>query len=204
MKRIIDGMTYNTDTSTRIAEAKWEHDDEIHTGVLYQTLGGAFFVDDEIAKQVWNQHDEQHEERVEHTFEPMSQEDAHKWMLDGEVEVFNNPFDDPPEATAEAEPGATIYIRAPASLKRRVDDAARASKVSGNVWAMRCVEQCLAEASRGSRTPAWVLRDPTVHAVGDDHQVALSIAEGWPLAMLTKAHAALLGRQLLKAVAETK
>jgi hypothetical protein len=63
--------------------------------------------------------------------------------MEGDVEVFRNPFEDPPEATAEAEPGATIYIRVPASLKRSVDEAAKSEKLSGNVWAMRCVEHCL-------------------------------------------------------------
>jgi hypothetical protein len=38
----------------------------------------------------------------------MSPEEAHKWMMNGDIEVFHNPFEDPPEATAEAEPGATI------------------------------------------------------------------------------------------------
>ena len=38
-------------------------------------------------------------------------------MLEGDVEVFNNPFEDPPEATAEAEPGATIYVRVPAGTE---------------------------------------------------------------------------------------
>ena len=65
-------------------------------------------------------------------------------ILKGDVEVFNNPFEDPPEAVAEAELGATIYIRVPVALKRRVEEAARRDKVSGNVWAMRCVEKCLA------------------------------------------------------------
>jgi predicted HicB family RNase H-like nuclease len=145
MKRIIYGVTYNTETSTRIAEQAYEdHEEkESHSDVLYQTHGGAFFVVYETVKQAWNQRDEQHEERIQHTFDPMSQEDAHKWMMEGEVEVFNNPFDEPPEATAEAEPGATLYIRVPASLKRRVDDAAKEAKASGNVWAMRCVERCL-------------------------------------------------------------
>ncbi len=64
-------------------------------------------------------------------------------MADGDVEIFRNPFEDPPEAEAEAKPGATIYIRVPASLKRSVDEAAKAADVSGNVWAMRCVERCL-------------------------------------------------------------
>jgi len=56
----------------------------------------------------------------------------------GDVEVFNNPFDDSPEATAEAEPGATIYIRVPAVLKRRVEEAADAesgSRTKGEIIA---------------------------------------------------------------------
>ena len=36
----------------------------------------------------------------------------------------------PPEAMAEAEPGSTIYVRVPSSLKKRVDDAARDKKLS--------------------------------------------------------------------------
>ena len=59
------------------------------------------------------------------------------------MEVFNNPFDDPPEAAAESEAGATLYLRVPTSLKRRVDEAAKSNKLSGNVWLMRCVEGCL-------------------------------------------------------------
>lgn len=64
--------------------------------------------------------------------------------MTGEVEVFSNPFEAPPEATAEPEPGATIYIRVPMALKKSVDEAARAANVSSNVWAMRCLEKCLA------------------------------------------------------------
>lgn len=144
MKRIVNGVTYNTATSTRLAESRWERDhDETVFGVLYQTRGGAYFVDEEITRQEWNESERATETKVRHSFEPRSPEDAHKWMLEGEVEIFHNPFDDPPEATAEAEPGATIYIRVPASLKQRVDEAARQNKLSGNVWAMRCVERCL-------------------------------------------------------------
>jgi hypothetical protein len=147
MKRIINGVTYNTETSTRLASAKWGDDDESVVGDLYQTRGGAFFVDEETTKRVWNEREREWQERVEHAFNPLSQEEAHRWILEGEVEVFHNPFDDPPEAEAEAEPGATIYIRVPAALKRRVDDAARGEKLSGNAWAMKCVEKCLEERS---------------------------------------------------------
>jgi hypothetical protein len=147
MKRIVNGVTYNTDTSTLLAKSRWESDNDDTLGSLYQTRGGAFFVDMEISRKEWNESEREYEVKVGHTFQPLSPEDAHKWLLTGEVEVFSNPFEDPPEAAAEAEPGATIYIRVPASLKRRVDHAAEGEKVSGNVWAMRCVERCLTGAA---------------------------------------------------------
>ena len=143
MKRIVNGVTYNTDTSTRLAQASWEQDGEQFVGTLYQTRGGAFFVDEENTSQVWNESERAYEEKKRNSFLPLSPDGAHKWLLEGDVEIFSNPFDDPPEATAEAEPGATIYVRVPASLKRRVDEAASKDGVSGNVWAMRCLERCL-------------------------------------------------------------
>lgn len=150
MKKIIDGVTYNTDTSTVVGRKTWE--DEGHfsgrpstgVGTLYQTRGGAFFVDEEETRTVWNARTGDREERVEHNFLPLDAEHAQKWLLEGETEVVFNPFEDPPEAEAEAEPGATIYVRVPAALKRQVDDQAKSEKVSGNVWAMRCIERCLA------------------------------------------------------------
>jgi predicted HicB family RNase H-like nuclease len=145
MKRIVNGVTYNTDTSTLLAECAWDNGDE-GNGVdrLYQTRGGAFFVDEEVTTTVWVEREHAHQARTIHTFVPKSAEDAHKWLLEYDnLEILHNPFDDPPEAEAEASPGATLYIRMPSALKKRVDDAAKAANVSGNVWAMRCLERCL-------------------------------------------------------------
>jgi hypothetical protein len=72
--------------------------------------------------------------------------------VDGEVKVFSNPFEDPPEATAEPEPGATIYIRVPMALKRSVDEAARAANLSSNVWVMR---SCCAMAPTSDTTATF-------------------------------------------------
>src|SRR5262245_20193772 len=158
MKRIVNGVTYNTATSTVCARLEWENKDhngitqEFGEDILYQTRGGAFFVHEEKTMNEWDENERETRQRVRHEFVPMCPESANKWMLEGDVEVINNPFEDPPEATAEAEPGATIYIRVPAGLKRRVDEAARDNKVSGNAWAMRCVEQCLADEDRGDAT----------------------------------------------------
>jgi hypothetical protein len=158
VKRIVDGLTYNTDTSTLLAKAEWQLDDQWSPyngaeceGELYQTRGGAFFLVTTIHTK-----DADGEPRDKVEFAPMTAERAHEWLLEGDVEVYRNPFEDPPEAAAEAESGATIYIRVPASLKRDVDEAARGAKVSGNVWAMRCVERCL-EGFPNELTAIWAI-----------------------------------------------
>ncbi len=48
-----------------------------------------------------------------------------------------------PEAEPETEQGATIYLRVPTTLKRRVDQAANAADLSTNAWVMRSIEGCL-------------------------------------------------------------
>ena len=89
-------------------------------------------------------------------FVPLSPEQAEKWIMTGEVEVFHNPFGEPPEAVAEAEPGATIYLRLPLSLKKQVEDAAQKDELSVNAWAMRCMEACLAAARKAAAdAPLW-------------------------------------------------
>lgn len=161
MKRIVNGVTYNTETSTAVARSEWtdSSDGQEHVMVLYQTRGGAFFFDEQETKSVWNEREGRHETKMSHVFTPVSPADAQKWMMEGDVEVFSNPFDDPPEAAAEADTGATIYIRVPSSLKRRVDEAAKGEGLSGNVWSMRCVERCLDERSRADLAFAWHLLD---------------------------------------------
>jgi hypothetical protein len=149
MKKIVNGVTYNTQTSTALARSTWEP--EQHTtvqGTLYQTRGGAFFVDERSIRSIWNELAGEEEEKVSNSFIPMSAEQAQKWMMEGEVEVFSNPFEDPPEAVAERDAGATIYIRVPAALKKQVDEAAATVNMSANVWAMRCLENCLKGSPR--------------------------------------------------------
>ncbi|MGJ0426982.1 hypothetical protein [Methylocystis sp.] len=149
MKRIIDGVTYNTDTSTLLAKSEYSteynHVEYPCEGRLYQTRGGAFFVHEVIDLG----YDRELDERViKYKAEAFSAEKAQKWIMSGDTEVFHNPFEDPPEAQAEAEPSATIYVRVPASLKQRLEHAASAEKLSGNSWAIRCIEQCLAPDER--------------------------------------------------------
>jgi hypothetical protein len=144
MKRVINGMTFNTDTSTLLARASWTLPDTYSPhfgsecdGELYQTRGGAFFV---ITTIHTKDSDGDPVDKVE--CEPMSTERANAWM-NGDVEIIRNRFEEPPEAEAESEPGSTIYVRVPIALKRDVDAAAKEAKLSGNAWTMRCIESCL-------------------------------------------------------------
>jgi predicted HicB family RNase H-like nuclease len=145
MKRIIDGVTYNTDTSTRLAKSQYEtlynHESCECEATLFQTRGGAFFVHEKVT--LWDKDYE--DESTKNRFHALSANEAQAWMMTGEVEVFHTPFGEPPEAEAETESSATLYIRVPVSLKQRLDLAAQKSKLSVNSFMIRCSEKCLSE-----------------------------------------------------------
>jgi hypothetical protein len=144
VKRIIDGVTYNTDTSTVLAKSAYEtlYNNEPFEceGTLYQSRGGAFFV----AETVDLGHDEDGERITRNRAKALSAKDAETWIMTGDVEVFHNPFSEPPEATAEESPGATIFVRAPVSLKHRVEAAAKKEGLSVNAFMLRIMDNALA------------------------------------------------------------
>jgi predicted HicB family RNase H-like nuclease len=144
MKRIIDGVTYNTATSTPVGRCEGEAEED-HTRILtlYQTRGGAFFVHEH---EEWGVRDKygDWEERSKDSFIPMSREKAHKWFLEGETEVLSEGvFGSPPEAKdEEATTSATIYARVPEALKQSIEAKAKKAGQSINTWVMRCLERC--------------------------------------------------------------
>jgi hypothetical protein len=142
MKRIINGVTYNTDTSTPVAKYEYRDDDGYDTEVtVYQTRGEAFF-----AVHRWS---EDGTPKVH--FEAMDRDILVKIIngndgirygnfLPTDIEILNEEIlAPPPEASAEVAPGATLYIRIPASLKG----------LSVNAWTMRCVERCAQMKQQG-------------------------------------------------------
>ena len=161
MKRVVDGVAYNTATSTRLAEKEWNEQDERGRNAnveatLYQTQKGAFFVHKRTFTEWWDHDAGEAEQRTRDECIPMMADEASGWLLRGVVNISHNPFGELPEAAAEAEPGATLYLRVPASLKRRVEGAAKFESLSGNAWMMRCLERCLeqSEATQLSLTQA--------------------------------------------------
>jgi predicted HicB family RNase H-like nuclease len=141
MKRVVNGLAYDTASSTVIARAEYEtevgRENRMCYATLYRTPGGAFFEHQQIS----DGENEDGREIFRHSFVPMSASAAQKWVLEGDVELIDDSFVDPPEATAETEASATIYLRAPASLKRKVEAAAAADGLSLNAYALRLFEE---------------------------------------------------------------
>src|SRR5579863_2800736 len=138
MKKVVSGVTYNTETSTMIARGEAYENERGHKvhPVLYQTQGGAFFLHHHAEWGI--RQDGEWQARESDEFEPCTADQAHKWVLKGPVEIVSDAFEAPPEAVAERTASATIYLRVPEALKRQLEQAAKSTGQSLNVWAMRC------------------------------------------------------------------
>lgn len=142
MKRVIEGQTYNTDTAVVVAKYEYVDDKGYDVeAVLYQTRGGAFFI-----VHRWTAAGD-----PKFHFEAITRDEVSRLVQNKDnLEIIDETaIAEPPEAAAEPEPGATLYVRVPASLKSRVDEAARLEDVSGNAWAMKCMERCLSLSHEG-------------------------------------------------------
>jgi hypothetical protein len=137
MKQIVDGKLYDTETAKMVAKWFWGSENGQGDKTLYINKNGAFFVMDEDAP-------EYDEHVVEPRLRPHTREQVQNLLLHAEkLEVFDQdllPL--PPEATPEdIEPTATIYLRVPMSLKRRVEDAALRSGHTITALTVQCLKE---------------------------------------------------------------
>jgi hypothetical protein len=145
MKRILNGVTYNTDTSATVARYSWADTTEsslyptIKDCVVYRTKGGAFFEVDS-----WGPAGQE-----KHLFTALSREDLeHRLMTQDNVEIVDNSIlEDPPEASADDKDGVGVLLRLPGALKRRLDDKARSAGLSVNVYTLKCLERCMEQSA---------------------------------------------------------
>jgi len=129
-KRIIDGKTYNTETSTMLG--RWEPDDVPVEETLFKTRHGAYFVYVFL--------DTVPDERIM----PVEPEAAQKWMEQHcRAELIEAEFGEMPEA---GDPEARITLRIPETLRKRLAVIAEDRNQSLNAWVQRCLERCAAEA----------------------------------------------------------
>jgi hypothetical protein len=168
IKRIISGRTYNSETSLLLGEeinevpaTDWFDLPTTSTTHrrLYQTKMGAFWLHETIDHTSVSYDSELGEaiyptERLADKTLSLGRAEARKWLLEREgaaIIVHQNPFHDPPEASAEddesdvAEPEAILYLRIAPALKAAVERAAKKDGVSVNAWAASLLQQSLSE-----------------------------------------------------------
>jgi hypothetical protein len=129
-KRIIEGMTYNTETATLLG--RWNSDDSPYEEALFKTRHGAYFV--------YFFQDTKPDEGIT----PLAPEAAQHWMEKHcSPEMIEAEFGEMPEAGA---PEARITLRIPETLRKRIAAIAESRSQSLNAWIQRCVERGAADA----------------------------------------------------------
>lgn len=136
-KRIINGNTYNTETSTMIdGEATLERG-HMTGEYLYQNRHGAFFL---------YRIDGAPNDSAAQSIHPLSQEDAKLWLERrpkgaAHIEAL---FGEAPEAGSGE---SKFTLRIPESLRDRLAALARENDQSLNAWMVRCLERCAGSAA---------------------------------------------------------
>jgi hypothetical protein len=135
MRKTIEGTTYNTATSARLATAQWTEDNgRVRYGTLYQPRSGKFFLATEWADRGgrWcGEIEPLTPERAAAVFEAIATKLSGTVLLD--------PFG---RSGAQREVG--YRLRMPGAMKRPIEIAARRAGMSINGWMIRAVEAALA------------------------------------------------------------
>ncbi len=140
-KRIIDGRTYNTETSTKIEG--WDEDrGPYESGEhLFQNRFGAFFL---------YKYRDGFDEDDYRLIEPITPDQARVWLekyRSWETDLIESLFGEMPEAGS----GEVKYtLRMPESLRDRLAVLAKDNKQSLNAWMVKCLEACAANIGESS------------------------------------------------------
>jgi len=124
-KRIIDGKTYNTETSTQLGEEEGPY----RSYALFKTRHGAYFL----------YFDNKDEPELDPII-PIEPNEAQRWMERCcSTDRVEAEFGEMPDAGDEE---ARITLRIPDSLRKRIAVIAESHNQSLNAWILRCVERC--------------------------------------------------------------
>lgn len=164
MKRIIDGKSYNTDTS--VVVKSYENPERDEYWKLYQTRHGAFFICGSDEGTNFKQ-----------KLRPISDAEAQKLLEEYANDLVEQYFGAMPEGGAAER---RLTIRIPGILADRIETTAKDKGFSLNSVAMRCFEQYAdaADAAKGIETALSALekaqREPDAwesgylaHAIGE-------------------------------------
>lgn len=142
MKRIIEGATYNTETATLVASGRAENDPEVVETGLYQNRSGVYFAVDTITV-TYRDRRQEIKERVDYEWEVVGDAAKARQYCEKYALTINRDIEDMPPEAALGEKLATVYVRVTPTLKADLDEASSEDNVSGNLWAIQCLERCL-------------------------------------------------------------
>lgn len=143
MKRIIEGVTYNTDTATLVAETTFEDEGVTTECELYQNRAGVYFGIDTVTTPYKDKRGEW-QERVSYDWTAVGDAAAAREYVEKYSMTITRDIDDMPPEAVLGEKLSTVYVRVTPTLKSDLDEASSKDKISGNQWATRCLERCLA------------------------------------------------------------
>ena len=148
IKRIIDGRTYNTDTSTIIA-LDWNGDEPENwalgrlpeydvANALCKSRHGAYFL------ATFNAWLFEISDPKGETIKPLVPAEAQEWLettFPESPDLIEAEFGEMPEA---GHTESRFTLRMPDSLKRRIDTLSKVAGQSTNAWIIACLERCSA------------------------------------------------------------
>jgi hypothetical protein len=144
-RRVIGGMTYSTRTSTLLATAHSEGDNQqtAWDGALYRTRMGAYF---EVSREEQHWHDKRAGEwktKIVVDVTPLDHAAAVQWCEDNKAEILVEFFDLPEEASDGKLEAPTFLLRMTDVLKRRIEAKAKEAGTSMTAYMIACLEGCL-------------------------------------------------------------
>ena len=142
LKRVINGISYNTETSMKVAGTTFNAYDADPYGLtrdeLFKTRYGAYFI---LSHLGWD-----FEEPLK--IIPMEPDEAKHWLeknLPTRPDILEFEFGRQSEV---GEDESRFTLRMPLTLKMRLDLLAKARKQSMNAWIIRCIENCAVEQEK--------------------------------------------------------
>lgn len=148
MKRVVGGITFNTDTATRVADVLFndEKSGTVTHAALYQTPLGVFFALDAITTSYRGPNLQLQKRTIYEWHDVGNSSQARAWAERYGMTIIHD-LDDISFKSHRADKFTSLYIRLPPSLKVAVEEKARATGLSVNTFVMRCVEDLLASTA---------------------------------------------------------
>jgi HicB family len=149
VKRIIDRITYNTDTATALCELPcatiYQSDFLYHETSLYLTRSGHFFLSGwGNAKTLWATAEGQNSWSGGDGIRPCTPDEAREYLEEaGATEVIERLFPESLEVGEEIDDEVRSTLRLPANLRDRLANAAEFLGISLNAYMVRALEKAI-------------------------------------------------------------